>query len=451
MTAWRIDTIDARGGLAFASWRDDDLFDNRKANGDPPSFFVGPPDFRPEPLASRAIALGAGRGAFQTGLFVEGVEVSFPAPTDVVEFVRRAYLRSGGSDGADGGGGEGPLPRPGDPPDLPRSPDSIEKSGLRAEIFGAIKEFGEFALSLKPGNTKKFDKWPAPFDTTEQRASSPKSGGPAMLASAALTLIYEMLQRLPTANDPPGLMRWQRDARRLGALFARLDLWPLLFSESNQTSLVSLMRRLTQLRRLPALKVVSNWPKEEACRVLLLILFVDGPALDNGDEVKWFFYQSRRALYGESFHLTRYQDSLDPNSDLLRIPLPKDLEKFVGSGLKDGANLYHALTAFISSPTTALEQTKESRSLIDLVLFSSACIVGPDGGRPLSPSLDSSMFLRRRHGNTSAVQQAAVQGLADSAWCWLREHLPSVVFTPQVEKAIQSTAELRYPSALAPR
>ena len=31
-----------------------------------PCIYIGAPDFRPEPVASRAIALSAGRGAFQT-------------------------------------------------------------------------------------------------------------------------------------------------------------------------------------------------------------------------------------------------------------------------------------------------------------------------------------------------------------------------------------------------
>ena len=143
---WRIDTLDARGGLAFASWRDDNLLNGKDLKREPPSIFVGAPQFRPEPVVNRMIALSAGRGAFQTGLFIDGVEVSFPTPADVAEFVRRACLSGGGGDGADGGGGETPPPRPDGPPDLPGSPpdsfdEEADEAGWRAQIKEKMVQF----------------------------------------------------------------------------------------------------------------------------------------------------------------------------------------------------------------------------------------------------------------------------------------------------------------------
>jgi hypothetical protein len=245
---WRIDTLDARGGLAFATWGEDNLTGGLNASSEPYCIFVGPPDFRPEPVANRSMALAAGRGAFQTGLFVEGVEVPFPTPTAVAEFVRRTYLRGGGGDGIDGGGGETPPPRPVERPDLPRFPESTDEEfegrRLRPEILNAVKTFLKWAQSVELGQPKPF-KWPAPVDTVDGgRSTSTAGDGPAMLASAALKLIYEMAQRLPSTKDSHALARWQRDARRLGNLLSRLDLWPLLLGNPYYRSLATLAKSL---------------------------------------------------------------------------------------------------------------------------------------------------------------------------------------------------------------
>jgi hypothetical protein len=460
MPQWRIDTLDARGGLAFASWRDDDLVGAKNANREPPSIFIGAPDFRPEPVANRAIALAAGRGAFQTRLFVDGVEASFPTPTAVVEFVRRAYLRSGGGDGADGGGGETPLPRPSNPPDMPRLPDSFDEDvggrQLRPAILSAIKSFQKLALGLTLGKTEAFNDWPLAVDRTDRKASNALADGPGMLASAALRLIYEMVQRLPFAKEPHALARWQRDARRLGRLLARLDLWPLLLSDPYHKSLTTMAEHLARVGRgLAVLDVIKKFPPDVANRVIVLVLFVDGPDLDDRDEPERFMH----GLYdwldrsGPGFWLAGLPGTLDPIPELSRIPLPQDVEECIGLDLKIGASLYHALAAFMGSPIIALKG--QSSALIDLVLFASACVVGPDSGQPLSLSIDGWQSWRGPH-NISPVRRAAAQTLAGNAWNWLREHLPGIAFPRSLEKAIESAANLRYtllsgaPSAVTP-
>lgn len=444
MPDWRIDTLDARGGLAFASCRGEDGAEGSSAGGEPHCIFVGAPDFRPEPVANRSIALAAGRGAFQTGLFLGGAEVPFPTATAVAEFVRRAYLRSGGGDGADGGGGEGPAPRPEGPPDLLRLEFGVEEARLRSAISDAIAKFQKLSSSLKLGEIKTFNDWPsAPdryrpsaSDRTDRKAEmAGVSDGPSMLASAALRLIYEMVKRLPSGKDPHALARWQRDAYRLGDLLAYLDLWPILRSAPHYRTLASLAEGLARTNYdLPILGIIKNHiPAEWQNDAILFVLFVNGPALDD-DEADGFFYLEFERYDGAA----RARRTVDPIGDLSRIPLPQDFEKFIGSELRDGASLYHALTAFIGSPPNATDNS----ALIDVILFASACIVGPDGAQSLSSTGDWLPLGGRQ--NISKMRRAAVQELVDDAWNWLREHLPNIVFAPSVEKAIESAAGLRY-------
>src|SRR2546421_12132183 len=51
---WKIDTLDARGGLGFASWRAGDLSKSSNIRLDTPCLFFGAPHFQPEPVANRA-------------------------------------------------------------------------------------------------------------------------------------------------------------------------------------------------------------------------------------------------------------------------------------------------------------------------------------------------------------------------------------------------------------
>jgi hypothetical protein len=121
---WYIDAWSVIDGYAFASARPPDSVDAVA------TFFVSPPYFEPEPVASLATALAATRGHFQEGYRLGGDEVAFDSPEQVVEAVRRAY-RAGGLD-LDGGPLLGaPEPRPG-------RPGEIHPESLIDDQIGAI-------------------------------------------------------------------------------------------------------------------------------------------------------------------------------------------------------------------------------------------------------------------------------------------------------------------------
>lgn len=99
MTVWHIDSLDKRAGLAFAT--------EFKSEGDGieaediRTYFISPPNFEPELVGDRAIALAASNGSFQEGFYIDESPVPFATLTDIVELVRRFH--SGGGGGPDGG------------------------------------------------------------------------------------------------------------------------------------------------------------------------------------------------------------------------------------------------------------------------------------------------------------------------------------------------------------
>src|SRR5215213_7974685 len=88
---WYIDAWSVVDGYAFASLRREASLDAEV------TFFVAPPYFEPEPVATLATALAATRGDFQEGFWSGEGEIPFETQEQLIEAVRRAY-RVGGID-----------------------------------------------------------------------------------------------------------------------------------------------------------------------------------------------------------------------------------------------------------------------------------------------------------------------------------------------------------------
>lgn len=255
--AWRIDALDARGGLAFLSYREPDL-SNSKTDLDLPGVFVGAPEFQPQSISSRAAALAAGRRAFQLGLFIGGEEVGFDGIESVIEFVRRGYLRGGGGDSAGPGPG-GPPPPPGLGPDLPPFPEiptgeegpTGEGASISQSFLNDVEKFGLLSLGLKlPSVAAPVDYWTGdggPAGRTESALSGRRAtwsfDGPHILARASLLLISEMLRRLPIDSSEGDFTDWLGKANSLGIAIGRLRLSPLLLHTPYFASLSSCSMR----------------------------------------------------------------------------------------------------------------------------------------------------------------------------------------------------------------
>jgi hypothetical protein len=295
---WRIDSLDARGGLAFASRRPGGFRELGDDSQDPLCAFIGAPGFQPEMVANRSIALAAIRGVFQYRLFIDEDEVAFPTLAAVTEFVRRVYLRGGGGDGAGGVGGEGPPPiLPIERPDLPGSPD-LGSEGLARAMVEAVAAFRNTSHSCKLGSTTPFLKWPG--SRVQEPGKPGRTDGPTILANAATRLIYEMVRRIPDGRDPAAVVRWHRDARTLGSMISAMGLWDILWRVPHYDTVARIMSGLeTWKSKLAALQTVSRNDFIHV-RFLCAIIFGSGPALDDQEGARhylaaaeyWFMLRS---------------------------------------------------------------------------------------------------------------------------------------------------------------
>jgi len=424
--AWRIDTLDARGGLAFATWREAITAIPEAAIDDKPCFFVGAPDFRAQPVANRAIALAAGRGTFQTGLFAGNTEISFPSPDALVEFVRRTYVGSGAGDGTDGGGGGNATPetrRP-DGPDLPNPPhdmSEVEGEDLLRRIHESIERFHELAHKLKPGEAER-QKWPEIGGHPERFRDAPR-----ILCVGALYLIGEVLRRFPNRWNVVDLLRWQAMAQSVGRLLTQLDLWPLLLRDPCWQFTAKLVDAFVRQSHVPAVQAIH---KETAADFVLWMLFFGGDLYTESDALRFAHYVHHTPFVPFIVPTRNGERSLD----LCQTPLPIDFDKYVPHDLVGRASLFHALAAFIAAP-----HRKPHHGFVELLLLAASYIAHKQEDRmALLP-----WPWGQRH--PSPLAEARVATHAKKGWDWIREQMPGLVYEQSTESLIGSAATLRYP------
>jgi hypothetical protein len=439
LSEWRIDALDARGGLAFASRRSNrfsELVDLQV----PLCAFIGAPGFQPEMVANRSIALAGIRGVFQYRLFIDDDEVAFPTLAAVREFVRRVYLRGGGGDGGIGGEAPRPIP-PGDGPDLPGSPDFEEAAGgLARAMADAVAIFKSASNSCKLGSILQFLNWP---DARAQESAKPGiADGPTILANAAIRLIYEMMRRIPDGQDLAATIQWHRDARTLGGMIAAMGLWDVLWHEPHYGALVRLMNGLKPWKsKLTALQVTSG-NEDTNVRFLCAVIFGPGPALDDEQGALHYFHSMEYWWHGPfpvpvlSWRCGSSDGSVDPIANLCRIPVPENVAAVVRKAPQNEVSLYHALVSIVGAPLLADSQR---HGFFELALFASTWITGCND----TPTL-SDFGSAYASGPPSPIRAAEVQIKLDRGWNWLRAHLPTVCFAPKVEEAIEATADLKY-------
>lgn len=479
---WRIDTLDSRGGLVFTSFRPSDLnVDETLAPQDMmvledrPAISIGPPDFKPESVSSRAIGLAAGRGAFQFGLFVDGNEVGFESLTDVVEFVRRGYLSGVGGDGPDGGGSTVPPQPEGEPPGFPpRSdfPDENEESsdGLLASLSTEVKGFADRSANIPFFSESSVKTDPVTWEKTRQIIAStagvtPPTDACDALVRGAFTVILEMLRRYPIGGADDDLFRWHSSAQSLGHALSRLGLWPFLLSPSSPafgSYTRAVVKYLETARELDVKKLVEIYQTNqfEPTRLVLLSLFggcwhsEGGPATSD----ILFRYPVPFVERFMSYNLMSADTATDPIDDLSCWPIPSELAGFAfGSGIDStGANVsapinvwqrlsaasvLGLMTSIQGSPSTILGSPEVS---LEVALFGAAHLVRDSEPDRLlgTPAFVGSSG--QASSNRVTLHRRRVNRLATAATDWFIGQMPQRIFPQKLEQIIRDVPNRSY-------
>lgn len=394
MSGWYIDAIDPRAGIAFASQRDPDL-ESDEPQLDRPSAQLSPPGFEPEALGSRALAF-ATPGHFQLGLFVDEKEMGFETLDQLSEFVRRAYLASGGGDGANG---IGPSPSPPPPDEGPPGfdpPPWFEggSEGCTGTIARLLDKFARASDDLQ-------DNIGGATSLALARSISvrPDRSDMDALAHAGALLIDGLLDVLPVAEGEAA--PWLDAVARVKAALAMLDLVPLI----RGLHWGRFTGRLAM--KLDAARWMDEWRGWAPDSWLMDQLFDGGPEL---------LFAAR---YGRLVPDWRWPDPLD---DLESWPLPRRLRS------ADIASLRDLLCAASGAPLGLIGRNPLENAA--LLLFAGVHVATQAGSRPgLWEAMPFAEVVRNR-----AIAIGAE---------WIAEQLPAYAFARRVEQAIGEAAAIR--------
>jgi hypothetical protein len=427
---WYFDALDARGGLAFASYRKAGL--GAVELNEDYTVHVGPPSFAPEQLGGRALGHAAFRASFQSGLYTEGREVAFPSLSSLIEFVRRGYLAGGGGDGANGSG-SGVPPQPGEGPgDAPDLEETFGKFGLTQELERFSSESNNLKLQAdSPIPCADFTWVSNQFGSADRTAKSGSIGTPASLFLALIDLAIELLRRFPGTHDSYLLSRWQASASRLAwagielLLWDKLDQYPMVLNPLGIALAAAFDRGANLLARQPQdlaveLRKGSVWAVE---RAMYGVLGLWNP--------RWEF--APLPLSWEKFDLWRGSPAGDAADDLACWPLPKVLQK---SDLPV-ENLMELLALFTGAPRRIAELQEPAKTVaINLVILSVAHLnKATDALAPLDRRSAVALIQASDHVATSAAQRG---------FDWLAAQMPRVAFPSEIERFIGDVADLKY-------
>ena len=438
--AWYIDSIDARAGLAFASERKADLSDAEQLPDTSLAAFVAAPDFRPQLGVSRTTAFAAARGSFQMGLFTnDEKEVAFPSLPAVAEFVRRAYIRSGG----------------GDDPETDKTPSpDIDGPKIDGKLEGETQHFyreGVDVVAVLKNKAESFHNESSVLETEESATEfvwnmlddSSQKVEPSVHRAVlgGYRVLHELLRRCPRAGDSENARKWCEASRRLCHCFDQLGLWPFisrmikeyLWERQVQTlaEFLSADRILRHLKRM-----LGEQPGNWAETIFLRELLVHGHRLQYLEPF-WPYVCWPACALADSI-----AQGFDPVDDLSYLPIPQDIENTIWGETKpsDRMNLCHLFSSLSGCPI----QEEWTEPALEVLLFISAYLVSP------AYCAQRSNATRFWHASESTdvqpVMVTATEQVVKGAIDWLSDCLPKFAFGEDIESLISSAIELRYSS-----
>jgi hypothetical protein len=450
--AWHIDTMDALAGFAFASNRGEDLDSDEALSESADTYFIEAPHFVAERVSSRAIAFGASRGRFQTGLYVGGREAAFPSLSAVCEFVRRCYGSGGGSD--EGPGALGPLEPPPDqpqlPPELPNRGEFPRESAQVDPVEVLQTAFSSFEERIKSQNSRVTSGEQSSFLGKIAPTGIDGYSSSMRLARAAFRLILETIQH-SVAGSPAERLVADEGGRKLYACISRMGLWiyirELIERDINAKKVALAVMEQSQAAHLyMALTDYFKAPSELAA-VMFLELRLQGDGAEHRlyESVRWL--SPYRGLVPRDFSMMMgpVGRSFDPFADLSEIPIPIGFlpQQYTSSGK---APTIRNLIAFACNSPTLIDPNNRGE-VCETLLFS-ACYL------TMLSSHDNPIanvpYWDHREMTIGEVELMGVRRMVTSAMAWLSSSFPTCAFTGELEKIIADTASLRRLSKSGP-
>lgn len=349
---WSIDALDADGGIAFASFRQSgeaDIGDLEVEH----AVVVAAPHFRPVPVSSRALSLGAISQGAQSGVYGDSGEVRFDSLDQLVEFVRKVYV---------GGGANGATPAPETVPTPPEGPDEGGDAGegypwrLRNASHAILQWLTVADSEGLTGGP------PPPFFSDDDT----HYGSGQVIARTAASIGASLIQRMPYPDDAiEDQSRWVTTMHHFQQLLQCIDMSEFLMDPPMEELLTSIGVRLLKdpkrLARLSEQDIELYEGTDElawAIHHLAVNGTVDHPLYELGIDDLYRHYRYDR--YGAYHDVFRTLDELPIPGD---IPRPYDLG--------DGASIADFLAYCCATSTIPVS----SIPAIGAVVFAAFCLV----------------------------------------------------------------------------
>ncbi|GBQ24905.1 hypothetical protein AA12717_1925 [Gluconacetobacter sacchari DSM 12717] len=413
---WYIDALDPRSGRAFASYRDDDLQDMEHLDAAQGTYFLEPPAFDPVQV-SRSIAFSATRYQFQAGLFDGEGELPFDELDDVVEFIRRSYLRRGGGSGGgpEPGGSPEPLPRPTEGGGETAAPAGQDPLINLREI---VKQFGTQQGDIRRGAAQRVG-----FIDTEPKGSS--AFAKRRLGRGALVLALEQIAVFQLSGDFESSTRQRSRLLRLFQAIVSAGLAEEVYAAA--AGEIAIEHWLTQqFNRLKPFGL--HWPlsgRPDTSKIMPgLILAFLATGVDDielwPEVVHELFYEPDPWRWF-GWHFSQRED--DPVGLLAELAVPAELADDYKAQADAPMSVGQFLFSFLAAPQLAMEKSgKISDLAIEVALFASACLVLPS----VQSRLPEHSVYRRETNNRAEL-------VAFEAEKWLRGNMPQKIFSKEAE------------------
>ncbi len=405
---WYIDALDPRSGRAFASYRKSDLQIVENLDTAKGTYFLEPPAFAPVQV-SRSIGFSATRYQFQAGLFDENGELPFDQLDDVVEFVRRSYLRRGG--GAGGGPEPGVPPEP--PPEPTEGPADLTGQDPLTNLREIVKQFKTPKVNISPGATL-----PVEFIDTEAKGSG--TFAKRRLGRGALALALEQIAVFQPNSDFESSTRQRSRLLRLFQAIASAGLVEEVYATAEGDTAIEywLTQQFDHLNFSALHWIISESPDTSKIMPGLILAFLasGGDDAELWPEVLHGFYKPD-SWYWFGWYFNQRED--DPVGLLAELAVPAELADAYKAQADAPMSVGQFLFSFLAAPQLAAEK---SDLAIEVALFASACLVLPS----VQSRLPEHGVYRRETNNRAKL-------VAFEAEKWLRGNMPKKIFSTAAE------------------